>query len=203
MKGHKISPRKRYNSLDTQSIFLQLVWLSLLESRKEYSSTSPIKDETVLPVRGKSRFIQTRDWSDIGQWTLTYCIPKIVIVLLVYYYLIDYHYQATVLTKSGSRMPKMFVLKELWLICLHSISKLKVYHFKIFCVVLCLTKKDFSKPTTKNKKLNHFHVKNHIQLAWKIGCNEQLNSHPMLKNISLIVFVVTENMFLPRRQSAQ
>ena len=86
----KISSCRSYNSLDTQRIFLQMVFfidsVYLSQGKSEYSSTSlTTGQQTLLPVPGKSPFIETRDWPDIGQFILTHCQMKIVIILLVYY----------------------------------------------------------------------------------------------------------------------
>ena len=59
--------------------------ITALEPRKEYSSISLTEQQTLWPVRGKSGFIGTRDWPDIGQLILIHCLPKIVIILLAYY----------------------------------------------------------------------------------------------------------------------
>ena len=82
--GQKISSCRSYNRLNSQPIFLQLVFFTdsvYLSQGKECSSISLTEQQTLLPVRGKSRFIGTCDSPDIGQSILIHCLPKIVIIL--------------------------------------------------------------------------------------------------------------------------
>ena len=147
----KISSCRSYNSLDTQPIFLQLVFFKLqshdaiyrlrfysnslihilslsnlhnnvasiqknrgdkshrvivalliqftLAKERVFCISQLTERQTLLPVGGKSRFIETLDWPDIGQLMLIHCLRKFSYhtfsILLIYQLLLlDYCYHS-------------------------------------------------------------------------------------------------------------
>ena len=74
--NHDIEKRRR--NLDylskIEDLSTTIYWKKKTKTKKN--------QQTLFTVRGKSRFIQIRDWPDISQRILIYCLQKVVIVLL-------------------------------------------------------------------------------------------------------------------------